>query len=190
MNNTSAVKCPGCQSYDSWEHIGFPCSSCQFANIVFRNLFERRFQILLDTWLPSPSDSDCNSIDTNYVKPNTAKNWDTSYETQHPSYKKLAKLRCRTINDSLNTIQSQSSIEENRSVFKELASLRKDITNQVLLDSQHSELPHDKTNSEDLHHSEESIDGKEAKRSRTTSNDTNSQTTQRAKTYHLGRPNR
>jgi len=172
MNSTSAVKCPGCQSYDSWEHIGFPCLSCQFANIVLRNPFGRRFQILLDTWLPIPSDSDCSSIDTNYVITNTAKNWDTSYETQHPSYKKLAKLRCQAINDSLNMIQSQSSIEENRSVFMELALLRKNITNQVLLDSQHSELPHDKTDSEDLRHSEESTDGKEAKRSRTTSNDT------------------
>jgi hypothetical protein len=57
-------------------------------------------------------------------------------------------------------------------VFMELALLRKNITNQVLLDSQHSELPHDKTDSEDLRHSEESTDGKEAKRSRTTSNDT------------------
>ncbi len=95
MNNTSAVKCPGCQSYDSWEHIGFPCLSCQFANIVLRNPFGRRFQILLDTWLPIPSDSDCSSIDTNYMITNTAKNWDTSYETQHPSYKKLVSTEVR-----------------------------------------------------------------------------------------------
>jgi len=39
MNLMQSTKCPGCNTFDSWEHIGFLCLACQFANMTFQNPF-------------------------------------------------------------------------------------------------------------------------------------------------------
>jgi hypothetical protein len=63
-STTHVTKCPGCNTSDSWEHIGFPCLACQFANMLYRNPFASRYEILLNTWLPVPTDLDSSSEDS------------------------------------------------------------------------------------------------------------------------------
>jgi len=50
------TRCPGCNKPVPWEHIGFPCLACQCASVVFQNPFIKRYDTLLNTWLPTSSD--------------------------------------------------------------------------------------------------------------------------------------
>jgi hypothetical protein len=60
-NITHVTKCPGFNILESWEYIGFPCLACQFVNMVYQNPFASRYEILLNTWLPLPTDLDNSS---------------------------------------------------------------------------------------------------------------------------------
>jgi len=60
-NVTHITRCPGCNKQESWEHIEFPCLACQCASVVFRNPFIKRYDTLLNTWLPTSSDIDYSS---------------------------------------------------------------------------------------------------------------------------------
>jgi hypothetical protein len=62
-NITHMTICPSCNSFESWEQIGAPCLSCQFASIRFQNPFETRLEILINTWLPVSSEMENNNLD-------------------------------------------------------------------------------------------------------------------------------
>ena len=123
--------CPSCNSFESWKQIGAPCLSCQFASITFRNPFETRLEILINTCLPISSemennnrdDSDDNDDDTctivQTIRDSTGK---TSQDT-------LFKLRHAGISESLNYIRSKSSIRQNKDTLQGLTRLQSDFRN-------------------------------------------------------------
>jgi hypothetical protein len=130
-NNMLATKCPGCNVNDSWEHIGYPCLACQFVSLVYQNPFDRRYNILIDTWLPVPSDlewssakSECNDAIITQQQTTPA-----SKRTQF-KHMELKNMRRKAIDDSLDTNRSKSSIEQNRGVFEDLSALKKNFMNQ------------------------------------------------------------
>jgi hypothetical protein len=129
-NNMVATKCPGCNINDSWEHIGYPCLACQFASLVYQNPFDRRYKII-DMWLPVPSDlewssakSECNDAIVSQQQTTPA-----SITTQF-KHMELKNMRWKAIDDSLDTIRSKSSIEQNRCIFEDLSALKKNFMNQ------------------------------------------------------------
>jgi len=126
-----ATKCPGCNVNDSWEHIGYPCLACQFTSLVYQNPFDRRYNILIDTWLPIPSDLEWSSAKSEFNDAIVTQQQTTpaSITTQF-KYMELKNMRRKAIDDSLDTIRSKSSIEQNRCVFEDLSALRKKFMNQ------------------------------------------------------------
>jgi hypothetical protein len=72
-NNSRMTYCPGCNLCESWEHLGHPCLACQLASIASQNPFAKQYQIILDTWLPTPSDFDSNSSASSYVAPHASR---------------------------------------------------------------------------------------------------------------------
>jgi hypothetical protein len=140
-----ATNCPGCNINDSWEHIEFPCLACQFASLAFQNPFDTRYNILIDTWLPVPSDLDWSSANSelNYTLISQQQTTPVSITTQF-RHLELKNMRQKAIDDSLDMIRSKSSIEQNRCVFEDLSTLKKNFMKQEFgnyLDrgSQHSQ---------------------------------------------------
>jgi hypothetical protein len=117
--------CIGCNINDIWEHVWSPCLACQFASIVFRNPSANWFQILIDAWLPLPSDHKSSSIESTIEEVQLSRQCTRTYDTPSIKHKKLIRLRCRSINESLDTNQSHSSVKQNRYIFEDLASLKK-----------------------------------------------------------------
>jgi hypothetical protein len=123
--------CPSCNSFEFWKQIGAPCLSCQFASITFRNPFETRLEILINTCLPISSemennnrdDSDDNDDDTctivQTIRHSAGK---TSQDT-------LFKLRHAAISESLNNIRSKCSIRQNKDTFQGLTRLQRELWN-------------------------------------------------------------
>jgi len=100
--------CPSCNIYESWERSDAPCLSCQLASIVYRNPFEERFDILVNTWLPTGEFSESGSEDSQ----------------QNITHDELFHLRCSFLDESIASIKAKSSHAQNQSVFKELTNLK------------------------------------------------------------------
>jgi hypothetical protein len=96
--------CNGCKTNKPWEQIWSPCLACQFASIVFCNPFANR--LLLDTWLPLHSDQDSSSMESNFGEVQLSSLCARSYETPSIGHKRLIRLRCHSIDESLDTIRS------------------------------------------------------------------------------------
>jgi hypothetical protein len=79
--------------------------------------------MLLDTWLPVASDIDSSSENTEYINMQTPLSLSTTCMTPDVDQDEFLRLRRQSINESLDTIRSHSSIEQNRIVFEDLLSL-------------------------------------------------------------------
>jgi len=95
--------------------------------MTFQNPFVKRYEILLNTWLPLPTDimsstetSDQESIDK--ARYNTE-----MYTTPCFEHSTLLRLRRQSIDDSLSTIRSRSSPEQNHIIFEDLIELKKNL---------------------------------------------------------------
>jgi hypothetical protein len=77
------TRCLASDNYDSWEFIGFPCSSCQLTSIIYRNPFGKRFERLLNTWLPTSSGFDSSSDDNESNTAQTPRIHSTTGENCH-----------------------------------------------------------------------------------------------------------
>ena len=122
----SPTKCPGCTLQDSWKDNGAPCLACQFANIASRNSFSKRLTILCNTWLSHISDSDSSSgSDDSQISHSQHKSAAPPPSSQHT----LKQLRQASYDESLDTIKTRSSLEENKIVFENLVMLRNAFTN-------------------------------------------------------------
>jgi hypothetical protein len=117
--------CIGCNINGKKEHVWSPYLACQFASIVFCNPFANPFQILIDTWLPLPSDHESSSLDSSTEEVQLSRQDTKTYDNPSIEHKKLIRLRCRSINESLDTFQSCSSVKQNRYIFEDLASWKK-----------------------------------------------------------------
>jgi len=160
MNIMQSTKCPRCSIFDSWEHIGFLCLACQFANMTFQNPFIKRYEILLNTWLPLQTDvmsstetSDQESIDE--ARYNTE-----MYTTPNLEHSTLLRLRRQSIDDSLSTIRSRSSLEQNHVIFEDLIELKKNLMENTNTDdskqnSQDSQNSSRQTKFKNLNHNNE-----------------------------------
>jgi len=134
MNLMQSTKCPGCNTFESWEHIGFLCLACQFANMTSQNPFRKRYEILLNAWLPLPTDimsstetSDQESIDK--ARYNTEMCTTPCFE-----HSTLLRLRRQSIDDSLSTIRLWSSPEQNHVIFEDLIELKKNLMKSTSMD--------------------------------------------------------
>jgi hypothetical protein len=123
--------CIGCNINEKWEHVWSPCLACQFASIVFRYPFANRFQILIDTWLPLPSDHESSSLESSTEEIQLSRQDTKAYDTLSIERKNLIRLRCRSINESLDTIQSRSSVKQNCYIFENLISLKKKVVEEI-----------------------------------------------------------
>jgi hypothetical protein len=127
LTSIYTTKCPACNNFDSWECLGSPCLACQFASITFQNPFHSRYRILLDTWLPIPSDIESSSDNTE------SSGRQTMYTPSAIScieHERIVEMRKKSINDSLDTIRTSSSIEQNQIVFEDLDILKRNLFNQ------------------------------------------------------------
>jgi len=126
-NITHVTKCPGCNISESWEHIGFPCLACQFANMVCQNPFASRYEILLNTWLPLPTDLDNSSEVSESVTLHTPEHHTNMTITSTIDYTDLMRMRRQAINESLDTVRTTSSKEQNQMLFDDLVSLKRNL---------------------------------------------------------------
>jgi hypothetical protein len=65
-----AIRCPGCNKEESWEHIGFPCLACQYTSIIVQNPFNKCLD-MIKTWLPTSSDLESGSDNSNCTQTQT-----------------------------------------------------------------------------------------------------------------------
>jgi len=112
--------CPSCNIYESWERSDAPCLSCQLASIVYRNPFEERFDILVNTWLPTGEFSESGSEDSRIQLPSSYR----AHGQQNITHDELFHLRCSFLDESIASIKAKSSHAQNQSVFKELTNLK------------------------------------------------------------------
>jgi hypothetical protein len=128
-NVNHITRCPGCNKQESREHIGFPCLAGQCANVVFRNLFIKRYDTLLNTWLPTSSDidysSESNGDNNGLQTPRQQQIY--SYTINKDKQIDLLRIRQQSFEESLNTIRSNSSKEQNQELFKNLLKLQKSV---------------------------------------------------------------
>jgi hypothetical protein len=120
------IRCPCCNIADSWELLGNPCLACQLASIVFQNPLHRRLEALEHTWLPAlSSDSKSNySDDETMYHPNSDERTMHHLTIDDTSQTELLHIRLKSINLSLDSIRSQSTVDQNRAVFQELNNLK------------------------------------------------------------------
>jgi hypothetical protein len=130
-NITHMTICPSCNSFESWEQIGAPCLSCQFASIRFQNPFETRLEILINTWLPVSSEMENNNLDD--YDDNDDDTCTIAQTIRHPAGKTsqdtLFKLWHAVISESLNEICSKSSIRQIKDTFQGLTRLQRELQN-------------------------------------------------------------
>ena len=124
IHSGSLLSCPSCQQQDSWKVAGAPCLSCQFASIVHRNPFSKRYSTLQNIWLPMLDDSDTSSSS---ACPATPPSPPTCASVSPTSQEQLKKLRQAALDESMDSIRTKSSPEENKFVFDNLALLRKQL---------------------------------------------------------------
>ena len=62
LHHDSPLSCRGCRQQESWKTSGAPCLACQFASIVHRNPFSKRYTTLQNVWLPLLDDLDTSSL--------------------------------------------------------------------------------------------------------------------------------
>jgi len=121
--------CPSCNMIESWESIGAPCLSCQFASIIHQNPYSSRYERFLQTWLTTQS-NDLNETDSDrtdeYYQQSYKRQNDTSSK-YHPTQDQLLRLRQNAIGESLSNIRRNSTVDENRQTFWNLITLRKEI---------------------------------------------------------------
>jgi hypothetical protein len=123
-NADSLLSCPSCHKQEFWNKENNPCLACQFASIVHRNPFGKRYSVLQNVWLPMLHDSDNSSMsDSPKTFPSPSINTFASPSSQE----QLKKLRQAAIDNSMNIIRTKCSPEENKFVFDNLAMLRKEI---------------------------------------------------------------
>jgi len=125
-NTTHITRCPCCNIADSWELLGNPCLACQLASIVFQNPLHRRLEALEHKWLPAlSSDSESNySDDETMYYPNSDERTMHHLTIDDTSQTELLRMRLKSINLSLDSIRSQSTVDQNRAVFQELNNLK------------------------------------------------------------------
>mmetsp|Transcript_18768 Transcript_18768/g.26603 ORF Transcript_18768/g.26603 Transcript_18768/m.26603 type:complete len:667 (+) Transcript_18768:896-2896(+) len=118
------LSCPSCHRQDPWNNDNSPCLSCQFASIVHRNPFGRRYSILQNVWLSTLQESDNSSISDN---PDSFPSPSPSTYASPSSQDQLKKMRQAALDESIRSIRAKSSPEENKFVFENLLLLQKEL---------------------------------------------------------------
>ena len=125
--DTDAISlCPSCNMNECWEYVGHPCLSCQFASCVFLNPFNRRFESVINTWLPIASDfgsSSESNRSNDYISENRDKRR-KSFTLRNISTSDWVKLRQSNIDKSLDAMRASSRPEHNKNVFRNISKMR------------------------------------------------------------------
>jgi len=100
--------------------MGTYCLACQCARKIFQNPFDRCFEILLNTWLPTPY----------YNLTWSPRSSTSSHTSCHFCHKELLKLRRCSIDESLAEISTHSSTKYNQHVFKYIMLLKRNFQEQ------------------------------------------------------------
>lgn len=118
-------KCPGCNIQDAYEISGALCLSCQFATVVFRNPFDRRLEVMINTWLPTTSDSECSSNISESIPNNLSLDSPESLCHSSISHQNLKKMRKLLFENSFKEIRSRSTPEQNKLVIENITLLQR-----------------------------------------------------------------
>jgi hypothetical protein len=95
--------------------------------MTFQNPFVKRYEILLNTWLPLPTDI-MSSTETSDQESVDKAGYNTEmYTIPRFEHSTLLRLRRQSIDDSLSTIRSRSSPEQNHAIFEDLIELKKNL---------------------------------------------------------------
>ncbi len=126
MNLMQSTKCPGCNTFESWEHIGFLFWLVNLLTWLFKP-FAKWYELLLNTWHPLPADENSSLETSGQESVIITKNYAEACTTPRFEQSELLRLRRQSIDDSLNTIRSQSSMDQNRIMFENLTVLKNNL---------------------------------------------------------------
>lgn len=101
--------------------------ACQFANMAFQNPFAKWYELLLNTWHPLQADENSSLETSEQESVIITKNYAEACTTPRFEQSKLLRLRRQSTDDSLNTIRSQSSMDQNRIIFENLTMLKNNL---------------------------------------------------------------
>ena len=120
-----ASRCPGCNTYDSWDSRDALCLSCQLATITYRNPFHKRLERLISEWLPPPTDSEDSIPAPKYSSPKTA-GLSSPASSAEPTDTELITMRTTSYKNSFAAIRARSSPEQNHLVIENITMLQRD----------------------------------------------------------------
>jgi len=86
--------------------------------MVCQNPFASRYEILLNTWLPLPTDLDNSSEVSESVTLHTPEHHTNMTITSTIDYTDLMRMRRQAINESLDTVRTTSSKEQKPNVIR------------------------------------------------------------------------
>ena len=126
---TTGPKCPGCNLQESFLSDGTACLACQFATMVFRNPYHRRFAAIIDKWL-SLSDSGSSTTTYEHTPQRSTENNPKSLYVAEFSHQDLLKMRTLSFERSFSEIRLRSTPEENKLVITNISMIQRDIRQQ------------------------------------------------------------